>query len=752
MKNVLTILLCVSMILPARAAALAAELPEVQTEEEAPVLEETAEETEEEALPAEPAAEAEEAAEEAAPAEESAEIAEPAAEPAQEPVPAEEETEEVIEEDEALEGDLVKADPSAISFDPDDPEAIRMAEAYGTTVDGLKQAMAEDIAAQENGEGVYNTVAATNLTHSSVFSNRVLRWGIDVSAWQGNYIGKTIDWNKVKKDGCEFAIIRCGYTNLKKTFTMNQDPDFISFIKGAKAAGIKVGVYYFNQATTEAEAKKEAAKVLEIVGKAGVKLDLPIYMDVELTSGGRLEKAKLSKAAQNTIIDTFCSAIKAGGYKPAFYSYKAFLEARTNAAELTRKYPLWMAHYTTKTTYAGVYDMWQYSSSGAVKGINGKVDMNVWYDDSALKLAASKKLAAPTLKAKAAADAISLSWTKVEGAASYEVDAALTGQPLSKVASVTGTSYNYNKASLGKTYDLTVTALDEQGNAISKVSAIKTVKWTGFAEPSYKASNKLDGIKFSWTAVEGVSGYALYYNVGTSKGSWTYLCKVKADTTSYLLKKVKYNTKYYFAVRCLNSGGKTASPFTTSINKTWAPLSKPSFSVAYSSKGLKISWKEVANASGYRVEYCPSGGKWKKLKDLGAGKTSYTWNGAEVKTEYSFRVYALDSAGKKGSLTPTAVKGRHYLKTPGACKAKKDGSSVKITWGTCASASGYRVYYKTGSGKWKKLADVSGQKKSSYTWKKPSNGKKYTFRVAALDGNGKVVSANSKSASMTYKK
>ena len=193
--------------------------------------------------------------------------------------------------------------------------------------------------------------------------------GIDVSKWQGE-----IDWAKVANDpaGIEFAIIRCG-NRYSKTGDIVEDPYFRENIEGAIKNGIKVGVYFYSQAITKAEAVEEASAALELV--KGYNLQLPIYIDTE-SSGGRADA--LTKQERTEILKTFCEVVKNAGYKPGVYSGAYWYNNNVIVSEI-EQYHIWVAQYNDELTYKGRYDIWQYTSSGSVAGIKGKVDMNIAY-------------------------------------------------------------------------------------------------------------------------------------------------------------------------------------------------------------------------------------------------------------------------------------------------------------------------------------------------------------------------------------
>ena len=192
--------------------------------------------------------------------------------------------------------------------------------------------------------------------------------GIDVSKWNG-----TIDWNAVKNSGVSYVIIRCGYRG-STTGAMIEDPVFKSNIKGATAAGLKVGVYFFSQAVNEVEAVEEASMVLGLI--KGYNISYPVFLDVE-SSGGRADG--ISAATRTAVCKAFCQTIQNSGYKAGIYANKTWFNSYMDTPSLTG-YKLWLAQYAAAPTYTRTkYDLWQYSSKGKVSGIGGNVDMNISY-------------------------------------------------------------------------------------------------------------------------------------------------------------------------------------------------------------------------------------------------------------------------------------------------------------------------------------------------------------------------------------
>ncbi len=192
--------------------------------------------------------------------------------------------------------------------------------------------------------------------------------GIDVSKWNGS-----IDWNAVRNSGVSYVIIRCGYRG-SSTGALIEDPKFKSNIKGAKAAGLKVGAYFFSQAVNEVEAVEEASMAVNLV--SGYGLNYPIFLDVE-ASGGRGDA--ISKDTRTAVCKAFCATVQNSGYSAGVYANKTWFTEKINTGSLTA-YKIWLAQYASTPTYTATgYDMWQYSSKGKVSGISGNVDMNISY-------------------------------------------------------------------------------------------------------------------------------------------------------------------------------------------------------------------------------------------------------------------------------------------------------------------------------------------------------------------------------------
>ena len=194
-------------------------------------------------------------------------------------------------------------------------------------------------------------------------------FGIDVSKWNGD-----IDWQKVKKAGVDYAIIRLGYRGAS-TGALVQDPYFEANVKGAAEAGVPIGVYFFTQAVNAMEAVEEASMVLSLC--KNISLQYPIFIDTE-GAGGNGRADSLDTETRTQVCETFCKTITNAGYKSGVYAARNWLNNNLKIDRL-KDFVIWLAEYRDKPLYQGTYHMWQYSSNGSIDGISGRVDLNLSY-------------------------------------------------------------------------------------------------------------------------------------------------------------------------------------------------------------------------------------------------------------------------------------------------------------------------------------------------------------------------------------
>lgn len=197
--------------------------------------------------------------------------------------------------------------------------------------------------------------------------------GIDVSEWQG-----TIDWNKVKAAGIEFAMIKAGSGRNRV------DPEFKRNISECNRLGIPCGVYWFSYAYTEELAHNEAKYCLEAI--APYKLDYPVAFDFEYDSVNNAAKLgiEITREMASSFARAFLEDIEAARYYAMLYTNSDYLK-RYFDQDLAKRYDVWLAMWQAnptlndKPTQAG--GIWQYSDTGNVPGISKRVDLDAAYYD-----------------------------------------------------------------------------------------------------------------------------------------------------------------------------------------------------------------------------------------------------------------------------------------------------------------------------------------------------------------------------------
>ena len=241
-----------------------------------------------------------------------------------------------------------------------------------------------DVTGASDSEGTRVNLYEKNETNAQKFAfNSVnIFYGIDVS-----YANKLINWLQVKQSNqVSFTMIRAAYRGYA-TGKIVTDEQFERNIMQASGAGIDIGLYFFTQATNEAEAIEEADYIVNLMRRHNINIKYPIAIDTEYsgskTNGqndyeGRADN--LTPTQRTNVCIAFCERIKSYGYTPMIYASRNWFYDNLEADRLV-DYEHWVAHYTgsvdSPTNYKYHYTMWQYTSSGSVSGIEGRVDLNI---------------------------------------------------------------------------------------------------------------------------------------------------------------------------------------------------------------------------------------------------------------------------------------------------------------------------------------------------------------------------------------
>ena len=433
---------------------------------------------------------------------------------------------------------------------------------------------------------------ATGLQHNSKFAGYNIIEGIDVSKYNG-----TIDWTAVKNSGIDFAFVRTSYRGYG-TGKLANDAYAPANMKNAAAAGVRVGAYIFSQAITIEEAQQEADYLLNSV--KGYNITMPLVFDFEYFEGGRLAKAKLTNRKRTDICLAFCERIKAAGYTPLVYANKSMLTNDLYASEISSKYLIWLAHYTSASNYTGDYTFWQYTENGKVSGISGVVDKNVWYvkpgEDSMSfgTPGASAVVETPDvteLSGKASSyDKVKLTWKKIPEATGYAVyrynSSKRAYEKIKTIDSPNTVSYTDTGRTMGTTYKYRVKVYK------------KTESGTVYSKASNTVSVKTDS---TMTGKTNATSVVVRKGPSTLKGKLTTL-KINTGVTITGISGSWYKIS-------IKTGGKKKTGY---IKKSYVTIiRKPTLSVkAAASDKIKLTWDKISGASGYEIQrysyYCPA--------------------------------------------------------------------------------------------------------------------------------------------------
>ena len=192
--------------------------------------------------------------------------------------------------------------------------------------------------------------------------------GVDVSAFQ-----KDIDWQKVKDSGIRFAMLRLGYRGYESG-KLVEDEYIQQNLEQTKAIGMPIGAYFFSQALTIKEVDEEIDFMLKILGD--YQLHMPIVLDWEIPTADA-RTAQMDARTLTALQEYFCKTMTEKGFTPMVYFNWHQSNTLLYLNEL-EDYPFWLALYGSRMTYPYHVEMWQYTDSGRVPGIQGGVDLNVY--------------------------------------------------------------------------------------------------------------------------------------------------------------------------------------------------------------------------------------------------------------------------------------------------------------------------------------------------------------------------------------
>ncbi|MEQ2470284.1 leucine-rich repeat protein [Ruminococcoides sp. CLA-JM-H38] len=323
-----------------------------------------------------------------------------------------------------------------------------------------------------------------------------------------------------------------------------------------------------------------------------------------------------------------------------------------------------------------------------------------------------------------------------------------TVSPSDAVTSYTWSSSNTSvvtvdgngKVTAKKTGTATITVKTSNG----KTATCKVTVKSNLPTPSVSSlTNTASGIKLSWKKIDGAYGYRVYQK--TSNG-WK---RIKDTTaTSYTDSAVSANQTKTYTIRCIDKNGNTVSGYNSKgWSKKYTPVAPTISKLENTSGGIKLSWNKIAGVYGYRLYYKTSSGGWKRFKDTTA--TSFTDSGVNPNRTETYTIRCIDKNGNTVSGYNSKGWSKKYTPVaPTISKLENTSGGIKLSWNKIAGVYGYRLYYKTSSGGWKRFKDTTA---TSFTDSGVSPNRTETYTIRCIDKNGNTVSGyNSKGWSKKY--
>lgn len=225
---------------------------------------------------------------------------------------------------------------------------------------------------KKNSYDFTNLIQKNDLLHYYSNGKEVSYLGVDLSKYQ-----EKVDFYAIKNEGIDYCMLRVGARGYE-TGAIQEDEKFQEFITGAEAAGIPVGLYFFSQAVTEAEAIEEANFVISKIGEH--KITYPIAYDMEFITNDSSRIETLTRDEKTNIALAFLKRIEEAGYTGMLYGNKEWLLKRIDLSKF-EEYDVWLSQEEDIPDYPYTYSMWQYTRQGEVYGIDGYVDLNISFID-----------------------------------------------------------------------------------------------------------------------------------------------------------------------------------------------------------------------------------------------------------------------------------------------------------------------------------------------------------------------------------
>lgn len=522
--------------------------------------------------------------------------------------------------------------------------------------------------------------------NGKLFEKKGTKKIIDVSEHNG-----VIDWNKVKASDVDGVIIRVGYGILE------EDQQFKRNVSECNRLGIPYGIYLYSYAYDSNFAYGEANGTAEMLKRAKVNLTYPIYYDIENFSpwyyqGVMRYPPKNAKEYEKVIL-TYINRMEQLGYKNKVhvYSYRSYLQNQLNSQAIL-SHVSWIAAYTSTLNYNNSYYQgdygWQYTSSGQVSGVNGRVDISCFTADILKTTPVSVSISPETItlhpgdtyKLKASVNPtganMKLSW----GSDNVKI-ATVNNEGVIKAIGEGNTSI-YVKTWNGKE-DKIIVKVEKRFTSTSKLDPTQNL---------HAVSNGANRIKLSWDPVPYADGYIIYRKNNEDKFSYLYMVKgteytdATAAYDTYNFYKV-YAYKMVDGVRILGSSPDYVyeKPYVAKVSELKA--------MPNSLSSIKLTWKPAIDADGYIIYRRKGAGNFEYCAVVSG--TAYIDTRVQIDKYNFYRVYAyknINGERKIGSSDQYAYAKPGPTAISNLRAENKNNSYIKVSWNSTTDADGYIVY------------------------------------------------------------
>jgi len=339
------------------------------------------------------------------------------------------------------------------------------------------------------------------------------------------------------------------------------------------------------------------------------------------------------------------------------------------------------------------------------------------FDGGALPPIASAPAAPTDLIANGGTGQVTLSWTSVSNATSYNVYFATTSGVTktsgTKIASVSNPFIQTSLAA-GTTYYYVVTAVNSAGEstestqASAVTAAAPPVPTVPTAPANVIASGGTKQVTLSWDTVSTATSYNVYYSTttGVTKVNGT---KITGATSPVVQTGLADNTTYYYIVTAVNSAGEglasiqVAATTLATVPAPTAPAAPTGVTAVGGANQATISWPVVSGATSYNIYWSTTSGVTKTSGTKVSGATSpYVKTGLSAGTTYYFIVTAVNSVGESAASNQATATTNAPVPTvpgtPGGVSATGGAKQVTIAWSAVSGATSYNVYWATTSG------------------------------------------------------